>query len=110
MNLDFTKPTAKLIDMAQKNNIDLTDPNVIEEFQRIQLQNLEDIRRLKDGKKPLTDEEMKEKLQNLREEEHRKATKLLEETQRRKDESVRRLIEGAFAAQSDATSKLNLDE
>lgn len=62
MNLDFKKPTAKLREMARKNNIDLTEPSVIEEFRRIQNQNLEDIRRLKEGKKPLTDEEMKDKL------------------------------------------------
>jgi hypothetical protein len=35
MNLDFNKPTAKLREMARKNNIDLTDPTVIEEFKRI---------------------------------------------------------------------------
>ena len=62
MNLDLKKPTAKLREMARKNNIDLTEPSVIEEFRRIQNQNLEDIRRLKEGKKPLTDEEMKDKL------------------------------------------------
>jgi len=62
MNLDFKKPTAKLREMARKNKIDLTEPSVIEEFRRIQNQNLEDIRRLKEGKKPLTDEEMKDKL------------------------------------------------
>ena len=32
MNLDFTKPTRKMLDMASKNNIDLHDPQVIEEF------------------------------------------------------------------------------
>lgn len=67
MNLDFSRPTAKLREMARKNNIDLRDPGVIEEFKRIQQQNLEDIRRMKEGKKPLTDEEMKAKLQSLRE-------------------------------------------
>lgn len=35
MNLDFTRPTAKMRDMALKNNIDLNDPNVIEEFKKI---------------------------------------------------------------------------
>lgn len=66
MNLDFSKPTGKLIEMARKNNIDLNDSQVVEEFRRIQQQNLEDIRRMKEGKKPLTDEEMKAKLQALR--------------------------------------------
>ncbi len=36
MNLDFSKPTMKLIEMARKNNIDLNDSSVIEEFRRIQ--------------------------------------------------------------------------
>lgn len=100
MNLDFSKPTAKLREMARKNNIDLSDPTVIEEFRRIQLQNLEDIRRMKEGKKPLSEEEMKAKLQALRDEEHEHARKKLEETQKRKDETVRRLVEGAFKAQN----------
>jgi len=104
MNLDFSKPTAKLRDMARKNNIDLGDPTVIEEFRRIQLQNLEDIRRMKEGKKPLSEEEMKQKLQALRDEEHEQARRKLEETQKRKDETVRRLVEGAFKAQNEAAS------
>jgi hypothetical protein len=62
MNLDFSRPTEKLKEMARKNNIDLGDAQVIEEFRRISQQNLDDIRRMKEGKKPLTDEEMKEKL------------------------------------------------
>lgn len=64
MNLDFSRPTRKMIDIAQKNNIDLRDPMVIEEFKKIQLQNLEDIKRMKEGKKPLTDDELKSKLQS----------------------------------------------
>lgn len=36
MNLDFGRPTAKLVDMARKNHIDLGDQQVIEEFRRIQ--------------------------------------------------------------------------
>lgn len=35
MNLDFSKPTSKLREMARKNKIDLNDPQVIEEFKRI---------------------------------------------------------------------------
>ena len=36
MNLYFSRPTQKLRDMAIKNNIDLRDTTVIEEFKRIQ--------------------------------------------------------------------------
>lgn len=36
MNLDFSRPTQKMISMAEKNNIDLTDPMVIAEFRKIQ--------------------------------------------------------------------------
>ena len=35
MNLDFSRPTEKLKEMARKNNIDLGDAQVIEEFRRI---------------------------------------------------------------------------
>lgn len=82
--------------MAQRNNIDLRDRLVIEEFKRIQQQNLEDIRRMKEGKKPLSEEEMKTKLQAMREQEHTEAKKLLEESQKRKDESVQKLVQNAF--------------
>ena len=43
MNLDFSRPTPKMVEMAGKNNIDLKDPIVIREFRKIQDQNLEDI-------------------------------------------------------------------
>ena len=66
MNLDFSKPTLKMREMARKNKIDLSDPHVIEEFRKIQQQNLEDIHRLKEGKQPLTDEELKAKLKSQR--------------------------------------------
>ena len=96
MNLDFSKPTQKLRDMAIKNHIDLRDDTVIEEFKRIQEQNLEDIRRMKEGKKPLTDEEMKAKFQERRDREQEEAKRKLLEAQRKKDESVRSLVENAF--------------
>lgn len=35
MNLDFTRPTDKMKQMALKANINLSDPNVIEEFKLI---------------------------------------------------------------------------
>jgi len=79
MNLDFTRPTQKLLTMAAKNNIDLNEPGVIDEFKRIQYQNLDDIRRMKEGKKPLTEDEMKLKLKSLRDEESKSARKKLED-------------------------------
>ena len=36
MNLDFTKPTDKMREMAQKNNINVNDPAVIAEYKKIQ--------------------------------------------------------------------------
>ena len=35
MNLDFTKPSQKLKDMAKENKIDLTNPSVLNEFKKI---------------------------------------------------------------------------
>ena len=57
---------------------------------------MEDIRRMKEGKKPLTDEEMKAKLQSMREEEGKEARVKYEEVKRKKDESVKNLIENAL--------------
>jgi hypothetical protein len=51
---------------------------------------------MKEGKHPLTDEEMKAKLQERREREQEEARRKLFEVQRRKDESVKNLIENAF--------------
>jgi hypothetical protein len=51
---------------------------------------------MKEGKKPLTDEEMKAKLQSMREEEGKEARVKYEEVKRKKDESVKNLIENAF--------------
>lgn len=59
MNLDFTRPTEKMKIMAEEANIDLKDPKIIEEFKMIQQQNLNDINRMRDGKSPLTEEELK---------------------------------------------------
>lgn len=36
MNMDFSRPTPKMIKMAEENGINLLDPNVIDEFRRIQ--------------------------------------------------------------------------
>ena len=47
MNLDFTRPTKKMLALAQQHNIDLTNPTVLDEFKKIQQQNLDDIRRMK---------------------------------------------------------------
>ncbi len=49
MNFDFDRPQQKLVEMAKTSNIDLKDKRILEEFKIIQQQNLEDIRRLKQG-------------------------------------------------------------
>lgn len=54
MNMDFDKPTENLKNMAQTSKIDLKDPRIIDEFKAIQQANLEDIRRMKEGKPLLT--------------------------------------------------------
>ena len=65
MNLDFTRPTQKMKDMAENAGIDLKDPKIIEEFKIIQNQNLTDIQRLRDGKQPLSEEELKKERAEL---------------------------------------------
>ena len=49
MNLDFDKPSQKMIDMAKEANIDLKDETIMQEFKLIQKQNLEDINRMRKG-------------------------------------------------------------
>ena len=56
MNLDFSRPTQKMKDMAENANIDLKDPKIIEEFKIIQQQNLNDIQRMRDGNEPFSEE------------------------------------------------------
>lgn len=60
MNLDFTKPRPKAKEMASEMGIDLTDPVVIREFQKIQTDRLKEIRAIKDGKKEEYDRQKKE--------------------------------------------------
>ena len=70
MNLDFTKPTDKMKQIAVKTKINLEDERIIDEFRVIQIQNIEDIRRWKEGKPFLTPEEQKmERLKFLAEQE-----------------------------------------
>lgn len=72
MNMDFSRPTEKMKEMAEQAKIDLKDPKVLEEFKIIQKQTLSDIQRLKNGQKPMTDAEMREertKMMNDRQEE-----------------------------------------
>ena len=57
--MDFDKPTENLKNMAKSSKIDLKDPRIIDEFKAIQQANLEDIRRMKEGKPLLTQEEIK---------------------------------------------------
>ena len=57
LNMDFDKPTAKLRKMAKESKIDLKDPMILADFRVMQEQTLNEIKRLKDGKKPLTEQE-----------------------------------------------------
>lgn len=82
MGMDFSRPTAKMIELAKENNIDLNDPNVIQEFRKIQQQNLRDIHMLKQGKQPQNPEEMTEKLQKKKEREFKKKMQQLEKEQK----------------------------
>ena len=58
MNMDFNRPTQKIRDMAEQANIDLKDERVMDELKYVQTQVLDEIKRLKEGKTPLTQEEL----------------------------------------------------
>lgn len=51
MNLDFTRPKAKAKELALEMGIDLTDPVVISEFQKLQRDRLQEMKDIRDGKK-----------------------------------------------------------
>lgn len=70
MNMDFMKPRGKMKTMVEEHNVDLSDPSVQNEFKRMQEQNLIDVRLLKEGKKPPTQEELDAKLAADREKEY----------------------------------------
>lgn len=59
LNMDLEKPTEAMKEKAAKAKVELDDPRVLEEFRAMQIQNLEDIRRLRDGKPQLKESEMK---------------------------------------------------
>jgi hypothetical protein len=58
MNLDFDRPSARMLQLAKESNVDLKNEQMLQEFKLVQMQNLEDIRRLRIGQKPLTTEEI----------------------------------------------------
>lgn len=70
MNMDFTRPTQKMLNMASKSKINLHDPKVIEEFKIIQLQMLGDIQRMKDGLKPQSEAEIRAQRAKIANERH----------------------------------------
>ena len=51
MNLDFTRPKPKAKELAMEMGIDLTDPVVIGEFQKLQRDRLQEMKDIRDGKK-----------------------------------------------------------
>ena len=59
-NLDFEKPTKSMMDLADAMKIDMKEPRVLAEFKAIQLQDLDEIRRFKEGKAPSTKEEVRQ--------------------------------------------------
>lgn len=65
LNMDFARPTLRMREFALKADIDLTDPVVLEEFEAMKLQNLEDIRRMRDGKPVLNEQGVKQERANI---------------------------------------------
>ena len=51
MNLDFNRPKPKAKELAMEMGIDLTDPVVISEFQKLQRNRLQEMKDIRDGKK-----------------------------------------------------------
>ena len=100
LNMDFEKPTAKLRKMAKEANIDLQNPVVLEEFKVIQEQTLNDIKRLRNGEKPMTEEESqaertqmikerRDKLYNEAVEKQKKETEMVEKQKQKLVEQLK---------------------
>lgn len=89
MNLDFTKPTAKMLDFADQNKINLRDPRIIEEFKKIQTQSLTDIQMMKEGKRPPSPEELQKKLNKERDDEFKRRMEEYEIKNKESDEKIK---------------------
>jgi tetratricopeptide (TPR) repeat protein len=66
MNMDFSRPTSKMLAMAREHNIDLASPVIINQFKQIQEQSLRDVQLMKQGKEPMSEEELQRRLQEDR--------------------------------------------
>ncbi len=71
---------------------------------------MEDIRRMKEGKQPLTEEELRDKRERERTEEAGKVKERMEQAKRKKEEGVRRLVENALEAQEKAGQRVEAEE
>lgn len=100
-----------MLTMAETSKIDLQDPKVIEEFKMIQQQTLGDIHRLRDGKKPLTEAEMRierTQMMNKRQEERiQEAIKKQQEEQESSIKNTERIVE--LISKSKENLEANID-
>lgn len=114
MNMDFGKPTQKMRDMATQAGIDLKDPKVIEEFKIIQQQTLNDIQRLKEGKRPLTEAEMKAERNKLLNERHeQKIQELIHKQQDEQSSAVKnteRIVELITKSKENLEASMRFEE
>lgn len=114
MNMDFSKPTQKMLDMAQHAKIDLDDPKVVEEFKIIQQQTLGDIERLRDGQRPMTEAEMRverTKMMNQRQEE--RIREVIKQTEKEDEASVKnteRIVELITKSKENIEARIEFDE
>ena len=60
MNMDTSKPTPAMKEKARIGGINLSDVHIQEEFRCMQLQNLEDMKRMVAGKRVCSESEIKQ--------------------------------------------------
>ena len=81
--------------MVEEHNVDLSDPSVQNEFKRMQEQNLIDVRMLKEGKKPPTQEELDANLAAEREKEYNERLEKLKQEEAHQAAKSKEMIERA---------------
>ena len=91
-NMIFEKPTEKMKKMAAAIGVTIDNPMILTEFKKIQQQNLEDIKRLREGRKPVEKEDQEELISKERLEEYEREQKKIADEKKKKDEEFKEMI------------------
>mmetsp|Transcript_37852 Transcript_37852/g.57924 ORF Transcript_37852/g.57924 Transcript_37852/m.57924 type:complete len:92 (+) Transcript_37852:188-463(+) len=91
--------------MAKEHNFNLNDPQIIRSFKAIQEQNLRDVRAMKEGRKPMTEDELQDFLKKEQEKEFQERMDKLKEEEKKKELSQSKIQEILKEKQEEEKSK-----